>query len=765
MRSTLSRLSAAALAVMLVLATTAAAATAPRFVIPDMTPSGGVLPQDLVVGDFTEDGAQDAAVANLGPDAFNGGVTVLPGNGAGELGGPLETDLGPQQGAQDLSETVDFDGDGRLDLAVQTGTTGGAGPIRVLLGNGDGTFRLGQQLQGGDGNIEAGDLTGDGDADIVFVYSGGAAIVRLFPGNGNGTFGAPIVYDVNWDAIDLELGDVDGDGRLDLAGAAGGPIWVMLQQPGGGLGPQKYAFSQDLSGVRLTLADFSRDGKLDVAVVTGDPGGGQSPELQIGRGVGDGTFAPLVQYSDVAGGSGAMATGDWTGDGRIDLVVAHAAPFTPTNLVALLPGRGNGTFSKPMYFNTGNGRLQPISLNGDGRLDLVAFSGDPGQVFATLGDSGPRTLEARGFEAPRYHETAHLGEPASGDVDNDGRVDLVLLGLVPDDPGPYDISVLVHLNVGQGRFSAPKLSPGGPVEIYEGPSPVVLADVSEDGKRDIVAAFTHVFPNPSNVWVFLGRGDGTFSPPVKYRTGEFSTSNQSLAVRDVTGDGHLDVVAHAPASGWQLAVLPGRGDGTFRPQITSGTSGPTQTSTLVADFTGEGVLDVVAIVKTGNEDIAGGDVRLQHGNGGGTFTLLQSLHVNSNPHISSGRVANLNGDSRPDVVFSGSRGSNAGVTGTWVLLNTGANFAAPVFYPTPAGLLDVADFDLDGDVDLVGHGYPNLTIRLNDGTGRFPTVHELITPYSSPALAADWNGDGAPDLMTLKGTWKSLYGLYVNLTK
>lgn len=745
-------------------AVVAAAAGPPRFIAPAMAPSIGTLPQDLAVGDFTGDGNQDVAVANLGPDAFQGGIVVVAGDGAGNLGAPIETELGSQQGAQDSSNAVDFDGNGKLDLAVQSGNTGGAGALMVLLGNGDGTFTIGQQLQGGNGLVEAGDLTGDGKADIVFVSTKGVAVARLFPGKGDGTFDAPIVYKPDFDAYDVELGDVNGDGDLDLVGAAGGPIWSMLQQPGGGLGPQRYQFSQDLSGIQLTLGDFTLDGKLDVAVLTGDPGAG-NPSLQIGRGAGDGMFTPVSQYEDVTGDTNSgLAAGDWTGDGKVDLAVGNGG-FNPSNVVVLLRGRGDGTFSNFTYWITGNDVFVPANLNNDSKLDLVANSSDPGLVYATVNVGGfEDTLIYRegGFLAPRLQETVQLGQPAAGDVNGDGRPDLVMLGTYLPEPGILAARTITHLGLGRGRFGAAKLSPAGQVEVYEGPSEIVLADMNEDGKLDLVAGMDHFQPNPANIWVMLGNGDGTFQTPLKSRTGEYSTRNLSLVVRDVTGDGHLDVVAHAPAQGWQLAVLPGKGNGTVGPQITSGSSGPSHVSTLVADFTGDGKLDVVAILRTGNDEVAAGEVLLQRGNGNGTFTLIQTVNFPANPHTGSGRVADLNGDSRPDIAFSGSRGFHVGVDGTWVMLNQGGSFAPPVLYPRPFGLADVADLDGDGDVDLVGGNIATLMIRLNNGTGSFPTAVELISPNGG-LLARDWTGDGKPDMLVLRYSTNSQIGLYRNV--
>jgi hypothetical protein len=96
----------------------------------------------------------------------------------------------------------------------------------------------------------------------------------------------------------------------------------------------------------------------------------------------------------------------------------------------------------------------------------------------------------------------------------------------------------------------------------------------------------------------------------------------------------------------------------------------------------------------------------------------------------------------------------------WVLLNQNGTFGAPVLYTTLFSLSDVGDFDLDGDVDLVGGGGATLRILLNDGTGSFPTSVDLIG--QSGVRAGDFTGDGRPDLLTLTTTTKALFGVYRN---
>lgn len=119
--------------------------------LPSVTYSSGCLPWSVVVGDVNGDGHPDLVVANwyqsctgiFGP----GAVRVLPGNGDGTFQSPVSYGSG---GFQALSVAIgDFNGDGKLDLAVANDcagddrgncANGGAGQVGVLMGNGDGTF-------------------------------------------------------------------------------------------------------------------------------------------------------------------------------------------------------------------------------------------------------------------------------------------------------------------------------------------------------------------------------------------------------------------------------------------------------------------------------------------------------------------------------------------------------------------------------------------------------------------------------------------------
>jgi hypothetical protein len=136
-----------------------------------------------------------------------------------------------------------------------------------------------------------------------------------------------------------------------------------------------------------------------------------------------------------------------------------------------------------------------------------------------------------------------------------------------------------------------------------------------------------------------------------------------VALADVNADGHLDMVVSNGDFASKFAVLVGNGAGGFgTPTIYDGGVNPSSVS--VADFNGDGKADV--LISTSNTD----EVRVYSGNGDGTLDAPVSFGLNGGDNPQATAVADLDGDTLPEVVTANLGGGAAGVKDLSVLLNT-----------------------------------------------------------------------------------------------
>ena len=163
-------------------------------------------------------------------------------------------------------------------------------------------------------------------------------------------------------------------------------------------------------------------------------------------------------------------------------------------------------------------------------------------------------------------------------------------------------------------------------------------------------------------------------------------------------------------------------------------------------------------VITGGEDFSSADVYLQAGNGDGTFQSIQKQTVDTN--LINGVTADFDGNGLPDAAFIGDGGSNGGRSGLWVFLNQGGLFEPGTYYPRGQGGIEVADFNLDGAVDIVTS---DLQISLNDGTGHFNQVVN-IAGNSGIAAAGDFTQDQKTDLVSVIGLTPFNIEMFANAT-
>lgn len=316
----------------------------------------GKEPQEIVAGDFDEDGALDLVVINQNGDD----LSILLGHGDGTFAVPVEYPTG----FFPFSVTAaDFDGDGHLDVAV---ANDGTFEVDLLFGGGDGTFSAPASFVVADfpRSIEAGDLDADGDVDLALVHElDDLASVLL--NDGSGGFGPPTTYPTGEEPLGLTIADVNLDGTLDLAVANNDTDDVTLLL---GTGTGSFVAGPVLSaGERprgVAVADLNGDGWADLVAANFG-----SDDLSILLGTGPGTFGPPVLHP-TPDSPNDIEVVDVNQDGHLDLVVAHDSN---SDLLTVSFGRGNGSFSAAQSLPTGAVAPTAVAadLDGNGTVDIA----------------------------------------------------------------------------------------------------------------------------------------------------------------------------------------------------------------------------------------------------------------------------------------------------------------------------------------------------------------------------------------------------------
>ncbi|GIW45729.1 MAG: hypothetical protein KatS3mg077_3011 [Candidatus Binatia bacterium] len=591
-----------------------------------------------------------------------------------------------------------------------------------------------------------GDLNEDQLPDIV-VTSPDANQVEIFLNQGGGQFENQDSADTAEAPVAAVLGDFNRDRRVDIATANrdGNSVSVLLQGSDfvfEALDDFLDGFPVDARPVDLVAVDLDGDRILDLAVLS-------DASIHLLKGRGNGQFVDFSTPSVTTGagtrGNYALRAGFFNQDNAVDLAVSSR----DGNRVAVLLGRGDGTFEAPRVFNIGERPrgLATGDFGGDPNLDDIAVvNGLDVDARVTLmisdGNGGFTTGDTDFVEV----DSVSL---AAGDLDGDGKLDLVAANAT----GGIGINFLCRqpseLCFDPGPPAPPPALPDENgfqkqiTGIAGNFATIVAADIDGDRKAEILA----LSQDGDSLRVFLNTTGGATVGDTPTPT---ATSETPVAVSpSPTGTPPFTPTATATPTPTPIPTAP------FTVCYSGDPGQPNVAGQMVSvdigDLNRDGSPDIVAADATGNRVVlfftrvrAGAPTACQvlgWQNGVGEVAVPQPRVV---------RVGDLDGDGRADLAV-------AGLSGIFVFYGDGqGNFLPseqnPVAGSGEFGSLALADVNRDGSLDLVagkpGGSSNDLTVLVRASTNRRSYAAPCSLSVGRPSdlvVARDLDGDARVD--------------------
>ncbi len=586
----------------------------------------------------------------------------------------------------------------------------------LAVTDGDGLFVLAGQLASSPTlEVRAETLNAFGlDLGVVTVPGGtsqAGVIVIDVDGDGDGL---PDWYETNLYGSDPNAADSDGDGLDD-----GLEVLVLGSDP--------------------ALADTDGDGFDDglEQAVGSDPVGVDVATEIVGRLVLEGGGAPNGGVARLAG--------------------------VPAELYEAA-ANGNGTFALDPW----PASVSPVTVLGSAAGGLMGVSLPTATAAGAQTDVGDVLLEVSLdplYLGRKYLLGGFLSGLAHGDVDGDGRTDLVSASFSPRqvnvllgqaggafEPGPTTSLGFVPASVLLGRFDGGDVldlamtSSAGTVEVFLGdgdgsftfdgsygvggaPSEMLCFDTNADLIDDLL-----VMANDSTVSVLPGNGDGSFGPATTIPVGN---SPRSMASGLINNDAFLDVVVSNSGS-MDLSILLGDGAGSFG-VLTHAITTPGLV--CLGRFDAGATLDIAVT----NNFTAG--VEILGGNGDGTFVDVGDADAGANARATGLVAMDMDQDGLPDLVQVAQNTDDLRV-----MLGNGDGSFDPaldfVLGLSPGPLL-VVDLDQDGQLDVAAAnlGSKDVSVVFGTGDGGFRVAPRLALGNDTIAGAlGDLDGDTDLDL-------------------
>lgn len=440
-------------------------------------------------------------------------------------------------------------------------------------------------------------------------------------------------------------------------------------------------------------------------------------------------IAPLNQIFPATGGTGSITiTADtaqcqWTARSNAAWIRLTSQPS----------GTGNGIVTFSVEPTVGS-RSGTVVVAGNTFTIFQEFFAC-GQVTNLFATSPQIQMAGNSFAGP-------FPQIAVNDFNRDGKLDAVFYTR-----SPRVLSISLSNATGGYNPSASIL------QVNSGRS-IRTADFNKDGNADLVTTV-----DGNGIAVLLGKGDGTFQPPLEIKTSPAAPNPFYIAAGDLTDDGKLDLAvttnaraADPTTADQNISIFPGDGNGGFAQAIFVGIHAPGDALIQIeaGDFNGDGKTDLVAMSVTG-------ELFLLTGKGAGMFDpAVKTAPRTGYPWMA---VGDFNGDRKSDVAIFGSDDAEAKI----FLAGGGNLLQSPFSQPllTQPGAVVAEDFNGDGKTDLAVAHPDGLAVYPAIIGGRFDApiyyftgaVEITSSNYNLSTLATgDFNRDGRPDVFLPSNT-------------
>lgn len=633
----------------------------------------------LHANDINGDGLIDIVSASVVDDE----VAWYPNLGGQVAFGPQQIISSTAQWARSVF-SFDVDGDGDIDVLSASRDDNTIAWYENLDGMGNfGSTNVINANALEAAAVQAGDIDGDGDTDVVSASFLDDTIQWYENIDGQGSFGSgTVVSSASDGAYSVFLEDIDGDNDLDIVGASRQDNTVSWYENLDGNG----SFSS-IQIIDLALEDpwnvfvVDIDGDSDLDVLSGSS---TTDEVVWYENLdGQATFGSAQIINQYADQVEFVTAGDVDGDGDMDALSAS----NQDDKIAWyknLDGNGDfGTQNIVTYRASAASAIDAVDFDGDGDLDVLAAAQSVRLLTWFENVDGDGRLGP-----PLVVDPILTGENTAigSDLDGDGDQDILVAS-------GFENSVFWYENTdGLGQW--------GPRSIVTdqamSATSAYAADIDNDGDLDVISSSTQ---DNKVAWYENVDGMGNFG-------GEQVVSNVAMGARDIyaadlDGDNDLDVLAANASPGELVWYENLDGQGSFSPKIVISSSTVGAWSTRAADFDADGDLDVAVAVGFQDEIIW-----YENLDGNGNFGLGTVISVNiNNPQDLT--LADVDSDGDIDIIAAM---GNLNRASWYENTDGGGNFGSEQIIGTNLdGAISVSsgDMDNDGDLDVLAVGAAN----------------------------------------------------------